>query len=82
MTFLASAGVTYYLMAAGVSGGGALQLSLDIRSPLTQIGVKTTRAYEGYPAAGPEHLAWAQWPRRGGRFWAASSSGPMRERFA
>jgi hypothetical protein len=71
VTFLASAGVTYYLMAAGIPGGGALELALDIRSPLHQIGVRTTAAYEGYPAAGPDHLAWAQWPRRNGHFWTA-----------
>jgi hypothetical protein len=71
VTFLASAGVTYYLMAAGVSGGGALQVALDIRSPLQQLGVRTTRAYEGTPAAGPDHVAWAEWPRRHGRRWTA-----------
>ncbi len=71
VVFLASPGETYYLMAAGKGGGGSLVLSLDVRSPLDQIGVRTTRAYEAYPAAGPDHLAWAQWPRRNGQFWTA-----------
>ncbi|HXV32851.1 MAG TPA: hypothetical protein VD769_02485 [Gaiellaceae bacterium] len=71
ITFLAQGGTTYYLMAAGVSGGGALQLSLDVRLPLVPIGVRTTQAYEGYPAAGSDAIAWAQWPRRNGKFWTA-----------
>jgi hypothetical protein len=71
ITFLAQAGVPYYLMAAGASGGGALELALDIRPPLAQIGVKTTRAYEGYPAAGVDAIAWARWPFRGGHAWTA-----------
>ena len=71
ITFLAEAGVTYYLMAAGATGGGALELSLDIRSPLAPIGVRTTLAIEASPAAGDEYTAWAQLPRRNGRVWTA-----------
>ena len=71
VTFLADAGVTYYLIGRRRHRRGRLELALDIRSPLAQIGVKTTRAYEGYPAAGADALAWAQWPFRRGRAWTA-----------
>jgi hypothetical protein len=71
ITFLADAGVTYYLMAAGATGGGALELALDIRPPLKPIGVRTMPAYEDTPAAGPDHFAWAKWGPRTGGFWDA-----------
>jgi hypothetical protein len=70
VTFLASAGVTYYLMAAGVSGGGNLVLSVDVRFPIAQLAVRTTRAHEITPAAAAGQLAWAQGPRRNFRFWS------------
>jgi hypothetical protein len=70
VTFPVARGVTYYVMAAGFASGGNLAFHLDVRSPLAQIGVRTTRAYEAFPSAGPMHFAWAQWPRRNGRFWA------------
>jgi hypothetical protein len=71
IAFLAQAGETYYLLAAALEDGGALHLALDIRPPLAQIGVRTTRAYEGTPAASADAFAWAQWPWRNGRSWTA-----------
>lgn len=70
VTFRAGRGVTYYFMAAGLTGGGNLAFQLDVGTPLPQIGVRTTRAFESFPSAGPSHFAWAQWPQRNGRFWA------------
>jgi hypothetical protein len=69
ITLSVAKGVSYYFMAAGLTGGGNLALQLDVGTPLPQIGVRTTRAYESSPSAGPSHFAWAQWPRRNGRFW-------------
>jgi hypothetical protein len=69
VTFLANAGVTYYFMAAGVSGGGNLVFSVDVRFPLAQLPVRATLAHEITPSAAPGLLAWAQSPRRNFRFW-------------
>ncbi|MGH3092421.1 MAG: hypothetical protein ACRDOG_08885 [Gaiellaceae bacterium] len=82
VTLPAARGVTYYFMAAGLTSGGVLAFHVDVRFPLPQIGVRTTRAYEGYPSAGPRHFAWAQFPRRKGRFWTlyAQRSGEPRVR--
>ena len=69
VTFLASAGVTYHFMAAGVSGGGNLVFSVDVRFPIALLPVRTTLAHEITPAAAPGVFAWAQGPRRNFRFW-------------
>ncbi len=68
IVFPVVAGQTYYLMAAGLSGGGNLALNLDA-SAFPQIGIRTTRAQEAVPAADDEHIAWSQATRRSPR-WA------------
>lgn len=70
VTFLAEAGVSYSFMAAGVSGGGNLVFSVDVRVPVAQIRVRAaTRVDEITPSAAPGLLAWAQGPRANFRFW-------------
>lgn len=69
VTFLAAGGVTHYFMAAGVTAGGNLVFSLDVRFPVAQLPVRTTLAHEITPSAATGWLAWAQGPRRNFRFW-------------
>ena len=69
VTFHAEAGLVYYLMAAGASGGGNLELGLEVVPPLPQLAVRATPHYEISPAAGTGGFAWAQGARSGFRFW-------------
>jgi hypothetical protein len=75
ISFLGEAGVTYYLLAAGMAGGGSLVLSVDSSGPFEKLPVKATGAIEVTPAAAPGRLAWARAPR-GARFWALMAEGP------
>ncbi|MGH3024160.1 MAG: hypothetical protein ACRDNI_10935 [Gaiellaceae bacterium] len=76
VTFLAETGVTYYLMAAGATGGGNLEVSLDVAPPLPQLVVRGTRHYELSPSADEGNLAWAQGARSGFRFWTLNARVP------
>jgi hypothetical protein len=67
IVFPVVAGQTYYLMAAGLSGGGNLAFSLDA-STFPQVGVRTTRAQEALPSADDDHVAWSQATRRSPRW--------------
>ncbi|MET1009151.1 MAG: hypothetical protein ABWY96_03720 [Gaiellaceae bacterium] len=75
VSFLAEAGVTYYLLAAGWFGGGNLVLSVDASGPFEKLPVKATGALEATPAAAPGWFAWARAPR-GARFWSLMVQGP------
>ena len=62
-----TAGTTYYFMVAGMVGfgGGNLVFTLDA-APLPLLPLRTTMAQEVVPSADETHLAWSQYPRRGG----------------
>ena len=81
ISFLAEAGVTYYLLAAGWDGGGNLVLSLAQAGPFAKIPVKASQAREITPAAAVGWIAWARGARRNFRFWelfAQGSEGTVR----
>jgi hypothetical protein len=75
ISFLGEAGVTYYLLAAGQTGGGSLVLNVGASGPFEKLPVKATGALEITPAAAPGWLAWARAPR-GARFWSLMVQGP------